>query len=94
MGNTAKLGIEELGIKTNKRALIQVDENFYTGVPKIYAVGDIIGFPSLASVSMDQGRLAAQHAFGQEESRLNVLLPYGVYTIPEVSIVGYIRKRN
>ncbi len=89
VGNTAKLGIEELGIKTNKRALIQVDENFYTGVPKIYAVGDIIGFPSLASVSMDQGRLAAQHAFGQEESRLNVLLPYGVYTIPEVSIVGY-----
>jgi len=89
IGNTANLGIDEIGIKTNKRGLIKVDENFYTGVPKIYAVGDIIGFPSLASVSMDQGRLAAQHAFGIKESRLNVLLPYGVYTIPEVSIVGY-----
>jgi len=89
VGNTGNLGIAELGIKMNKRGLIQVDENFYTGAPKIYAVGDIIGFPSLASVSMDQGRLAAQHAFGVKESRLNVLLPYGIYTIPEVSIVGY-----
>lgn len=89
VGNTANLGIEELGIKTDKRGLLQVDENFHTGVAQIYAVGDIIGFPSLASVSMDQGRLAAQHAFGAKESRLNTLLPYGIYTIPEVSIVGY-----
>jgi NAD(P) transhydrogenase len=89
VGNTANLGIEELGIKTNKRGLLQVDENFHTGVAQIYAVGDIIGFPSLASVSMDQGRLAAQHAFGAKDSRLNTLLPYGIYTIPEVSIVGY-----
>ncbi len=89
VGNTEGMGLEEAGIRINKRGLIQVDENFYTGVGKIYAVGDIIGFPSLASVSMDQGRLAAQHAFGIKESRLNALLPYGIYTIPEVSIVGY-----
>jgi NAD(P) transhydrogenase len=89
VGNTANLGIENVDIKINKRGLIQVDENFYTGAGKIYAVGDIIGFPSLASVSMDQGRLAAQHAFGAQDSRLNALLPYGIYTIPEVSIVGY-----
>ena len=88
VGNIDNLGISELGIQTNKRGLIKVDENFYTGVGKVYAVGDIIGFPSLASVSMDQGRLAAQHAFGMKETRLNTLLPYGIYTIPEVSIVG------
>jgi NAD(P) transhydrogenase len=57
-------------------------------VGKIYAVGDVIGFPSLASVSMDQGRLATLHAFGRKTSTLNTLLPYGIYTIPEVSIVG------
>jgi NAD(P) transhydrogenase len=88
VGNTAELGIEKLGIKTNKRMMIKVDENFYTGVEKIYAVGDVIGFPSLASVSMDQGRLAVLHAFGLTATNLNTLLPLGIYTIPEVSIVG------
>jgi NAD(P) transhydrogenase len=88
VGNTAGLGLEELGIKTDKDQLITVDEDFYTGVGKIYAVGDVIGFPSLASVSMDQGRLAVQHAFGLKGTTLNTLLPYGIYTIPEVSIVG------
>lgn len=88
IGNTAGLGLEELGIKTDKYQLITVDDDFYTGVGKIYAVGDVIGFPSLASVSMDQGRLAVQHAFGLTGTTLNTLLPYGIYTIPEVSIVG------
>jgi NAD(P) transhydrogenase len=88
IGNTANLGIAELGIKTNEKQLIQVDERFHTGVGKVYAVGDIIGFPSLASVSMDQGRLAALHAFGVETAEMNTLLPFGIYTIPEVSIVG------
>jgi NAD(P) transhydrogenase len=88
VGNTAGLGLDELGIKTDKDQLITVDEDFYTGVGKIYAVGDVIGFPSLASVSMDQGRLAVQHAFGLKGTTLNTLLPYGIYTIPEVSIVG------
>jgi len=88
IGNIAGMGIEELGIKVNKRSMIEVDENFHTGVGKIYAVGDVIGFPSLASVSMDQGRLAALHAFGEKGTTLNTLLPLGIYTIPEVSIVG------
>lgn len=88
VGNTSNIGIEELGIKTNKRALIVVDQNFHTGVGKIYAVGDVIGFPSLASVSMDQGRFAARHAFSLQDIGMNTLLPYGIYTIPEVSIVG------
>ena len=66
-----------------------VNEHYQTNVPNIYAVGDVIGFPSLASVSMDQGRLAALHAFGGERiSCLNTLLPLGIYTIPEVSLVG------
>ncbi|MDD4050902.1 MAG: Si-specific NAD(P)(+) transhydrogenase [candidate division Zixibacteria bacterium] len=88
VGNTVGLGLEKAGVRVDERGLILVDENFHTGVEKVYAVGDIIGFPALASVSMDQGRLAARHAFGRQEVRLNALLPYGVYTIPEVSIVG------
>ena len=88
VGNTAELGIEKIGIETSKRGLIKVDANFHTGVEKVYAVGDVIGFPSLASVSQDQGRLATRHAFGKDITRLNTLLPYGIYTIPEVSIVG------
>lgn len=88
VGNTDALGLEELGIKTDSRRLIEVDEHFHTGLGKVYAVGDVIGFPSLASVSMDQGRLATQHAFGKQGTELNTLLPYGIYTIPEVSIVG------
>ena len=88
IGNTGDLGLDKLGIRTDERGLIQVDEHFYTGVGKIYAVGDVVGFPSLASVSMDQGRLAARHAFEKKDVALNTLLPYGIYTIPEVSIVG------
>ncbi len=88
VGNTENLGLEDLGIKTDKRGLIQVDNDYHTGVEKVYAVGDVIGFPSLASFSQDQGRLAARHAFGEQDTRLNTLLPYGIYTIPEVSIVG------
>lgn len=88
IGNTDGLGIEKLGIKTDKRGLIKVDDNFHTGVAKVYAVGDVIGFPSLASVSQDQGRIASRHVFGKDITRLNTLLPYGIYTIPELSIVG------
>jgi len=88
VGNTSSLGLEQLGIKTDDWGLIQVDENFHTGVGRVYAVGDVIGFPSLASVSMDQGRMAARHAFGPTQSKLNSLLPFGIYTIPEISMVG------
>jgi NAD(P) transhydrogenase len=88
-GNTENLGLEAVGIGVDERGLIKVDETYRTSVPNIYAVGDVIGFPSLASVSMDQGRLAAIHAFRQGDiSCLNNLLPFGIYTIPEVSLVG------
>jgi NAD(P) transhydrogenase len=88
-GNTENLGLEALDIETNDRGLIKVDDRYRTSVPSIFAVGDVIGFPSLASVSMDQGRLAAIHAFDKEDiSCLNTLMPFGIYTIPEVSIVG------
>ncbi|MFH1686410.1 MAG: Si-specific NAD(P)(+) transhydrogenase [bacterium] len=89
VGNTQGLGLEELGVETDARGLIKVNDLYNTAVPSIYAVGDVIGFPSLASVSMDQGRLAAIHAFRKgDTSCINTLLPFGIYTIPEVSIIG------
>lgn len=89
IGNTDNLGLEPLGIETNAKGLIKVNELYATKVPNIYAVGDVIGFPSLASVSMDQGRLAATHAFRKgDTSCINTLLPFGIYTIPEVSMIG------
>lgn len=88
-GNTDNLGLETVGIETDKHGLIKVDESYRTPVENIYAVGDVIGFPSLASVSADQGRLAAIHAFKKNDtSCINNLLPFGIYTIPEVSMVG------
>ncbi len=88
-GNTENLGLKALGIETDKRGNIVVNEQYRTSVPNIFAVGDVIGFPSLASVSMDQGRLAAIHAFKHgDTSCINTLLPFGIWTIPEVSIVG------
>jgi NAD(P) transhydrogenase len=88
-GNTENLGLEGLGIATDDRGLIKVNERYETNVRNVYAVGDVIGFPSLASVSMDQGRLAAIHAFKRQDiSCLNTLLPFGIYTIPEVSLIG------
>ncbi len=88
-GNTSGLGLEDLGIETDKRGLIKVNDLYCTSIPSIYAVGDVIGFPSLASTSMDQGRLAAIHAFKKDDrSCINTLLPFGIYTIPEVSMVG------
>jgi NAD(P) transhydrogenase len=89
IGNTDNLGLEDLNIEVDKRKLIKVDKQYCTSVPNIYAVGDVIGFPSLASVSMDQGRLAAIHAFKEgDTSSINSILPFGIYTIPEVSMVG------
>ncbi len=88
-GNTENLGLEGLGIETDDHGLIKVNQKYQTAVPNVYAVGDVIGFPSLASVSMDQGRLAAINAFKRDDiSCLNTLLPFGIYTIPEVSLIG------
>ncbi|MBJ7448885.1 MAG: Si-specific NAD(P)(+) transhydrogenase [Parachlamydiales bacterium] len=88
-GNTKSLGLEKVGIPVDKRELLTVNAHFQTAVPHIYAVGDVIGFPSLANTSMDQGRLAVAHMFSTGDlDHLYTALPFGVYTIPEVSTVG------
>ena len=87
-GATKALDLSAAGLTAGERGLIAVNGFFQTGVPHIYAVGDVIGFPSLASTSMEQGRIAACHAFGAPAESTPDLLPYGIYTIPEISIVG------
>jgi NAD(P) transhydrogenase len=87
-GATKYLNLEALGITCDERGLIKVNENLQTSVPNVYAVGDVIGFPSLASTSMEQGRLAACHAFDVKTNATPELFPYGIYTIPEISTVG------
>lgn len=88
-GNTAGIGLDALGIEPDKRGNIPVNKTFQTSAEHVYAVGDVVGFPALASTSMEQGRVAAQHACGVlEKVPAQELLPYGIYTIPEVSTVG------
>jgi NAD(P) transhydrogenase len=87
-GATRPLNIETVGLQTDERGLLKVNGNYQTNVPNIYAVGDVIGFPSLASTSMEQGRLASCHAFGIPSQSAPELFPYGIYTIPEISTVG------
>jgi NAD(P) transhydrogenase len=86
--NGDKLGLEAAGLKPDARGKIKVNEFFQTDVPHIYAAGDVIGFPALASTSMEQGRLASCHIFGLPGERMPELFPYGIYTIPEISMVG------
>ncbi|XVQ08129.1 Si-specific NAD(P)(+) transhydrogenase [Spirillospora sp. CA-255316] len=87
-GMTADLGLEAAGLAADHRGRIKVDEHYRTEVPHIYAVGDVIGFPSLAATSMEQGRLAAHHACGEPVHGMHELQPIGIYTIPEISFVG------
>jgi len=87
-GATSRLNLQEAGVTPDNRGRLKVNESYQTNVPHIYAVGDVIGFPSLASISMEQGRLAACHAFGLEAKSAPSLFPYGIYTIPEISTVG------
>lgn len=83
------LALEKAGLSINDRGYIPVDENYRTAVPNIYAAGDVIGFPALASTSMEQGRVAVCHAFGLKyKQRVASLLPMGIYTIPEISAAG------
>ena len=83
------LGLEKIGLALNQRGYIDVNESYQTSVPGIYAAGDVIGFPALASTSMEQGRVAVCHAFGfKYKQRLASQLPMGVYTIPEISSIG------
>jgi NAD(P) transhydrogenase len=87
-GATRKLNLPAAGLEADSRGRLKVNANYQTAVPHIYAVGDVIGFPSLASTSMEQGRLAVCHAFGIETKSVPELFPYGIYTIPEISMVG------
>ncbi len=89
MGATDKLNLSAVGIETDRRGRITVDpKTLQTSVPHIYAAGDVIGFPSLASTSLEQGRLAACHAFGLEPPPPPEFFPYGIYSVPEISTVG------
>ncbi len=87
-GQTEHLDVEQAGLEIDSRGRIFVDDNYQTKVDHIYAVGDVIGFPALAATSMDQGRLAAYHAFGEPCKGMTALQPIGIYSIPEVSYVG------
>ncbi|MFA9388616.1 MAG: Si-specific NAD(P)(+) transhydrogenase [Prolixibacteraceae bacterium] len=86
--NSDSLNLEVLDIEADKRGRISVNESFQTKIPHIYAAGDVVGFPALASSSMEQGRLAACRMFGAPAEYSPQLLPYGIYTIPEISMVG------
>ncbi len=91
VGNVEKLALSNIDLAPNNRGLIDVNENYETKIPGIYAVGDVIGFPALASTSMEQGRLACCHAFGirsETSAQFSSLYPYGIYTIPEISMIG------
>jgi NAD(P) transhydrogenase len=88
-GNTRSLNLEKAGVKVGKRETIEVDNHYRTSVPHIFAAGDVIGFPALANTSMDQGRVAVAHIFHtQDLDHLSSVFPFGIYTIPEVSMVG------
>lgn len=86
--NTDRLNLEAIGLETKDRGQIAVSEFLQTKIPNVYAAGDIVGFPSLASTSMEQGRIAASHMFGLSRETRPDLLPFGIYTIPEISMVG------
>ncbi len=88
IANTDMLNLAAVGITPDKMGQIKVNERYQTEVPHIYAAGDVVGFPALASTSMEQGRLACCHAFHVAQSTLPTVLPYGIYTIPEISTVG------
>ncbi|MFQ5480351.1 MAG: Si-specific NAD(P)(+) transhydrogenase [Thermodesulfobacteriota bacterium] len=89
-GNTDALKLENIGLTAGPKGLLEVNESFQTSIPTIYAVGDVIGFPSLAATSLEQGRLAVCNAFPAEGASCEMtgLMPLGIYTIPEISMVG------
>ncbi len=87
-GATGSLNLEAVGLRADSRGRLEVNESYQTAAPNIYAAGDVIGFPNLASTSGEQGRLAACHAFGMPARSVPGLFPYGIYTIPEISMVG------
>jgi len=88
VGATKGLNLNNIGITPDERGRLKVNENYQSALDHVYAVGDVIGFPALASTSMQQGRHAACHAFGLSCDLSTHLLPYGIFTIPEISMVG------
>ncbi len=89
IGATSDLGLEHCGLAADARGKLRVDvKTMQTPVPHIYAAGDVIGFPSLASTSMEQGRIAACHAFGAPLPKGSEMFPFGIYAVPEISSVG------
>ena len=91
-GNTDDLGLEKAGLTADKRGLIEINGHYATKVKHIYAAGDVIGFPSLASTSMEQGRHAACHAFGKKIDAQFSDFPFGIYAVPEMSVIGLTEK--
>ena len=92
-GATAGLGLDDAGLAADARGRIEVDATYRTAQPHIFAVGDVIGGPALAATGMEQGRLAGLAASGVEPHAMPELLPYGIYTIPEISMVGATERR-
>ncbi len=92
-GATDGLNLAAAGVAADPRGRILVNASYQTNVPNIYAAGDVIGFPALASTSMEQGRLAACHMFGNPYESVAELLPYGIYAIPEISMVGWTEEK-
>ncbi len=92
-GATDDLNLPAAGLTSDDRGRVSVNERFQTVVPHIYAAGDVIGFPALASTSMEQGRMAACAMFGQACESYGQVLPYGIYAIPEISMVGWTEER-
>ncbi|MBX3332403.1 MAG: Si-specific NAD(P)(+) transhydrogenase [Nitrospira sp.] len=88
IGNTEALNLPAIGLTTDQQGQLAVNAQYQTAIPHIYATGDVIGFPALAATAMEQGRLAACHAFHVSEAHDIKVIPYGIYSIPEVSMVG------
>jgi NAD(P) transhydrogenase len=91
--NGDRLNLEAAGLSADPRGKVEVNASFQTKVPHIYAAGDVIGFPALASTSMEQGRLAGCYMFGAPATAVAELFPYGIYTIPEISMVGQTEEK-
>jgi NAD(P) transhydrogenase len=88
-GSTKDLGLAEVGVRTNSRGFVVVDKHFRTTVPSIFAAGDVVGYPALAATSMEQARVAVCHAFDfKYKEQVSPVLPYGVWTVPEIAMVG------
>lgn len=90
--NTANLGLEEIGVKLDENGYIEVNSKYQSSIPNIYASGDVVGFPALASASFNQGRMSSCHMFGFGDFELPGDIPFGIYSIPEVSSIGYTEK--